>query len=82
MKVDYLKIDGSLICNILSDDEYLEQVVAINQLAVKINAKTIAELVETNEIVVKLREIGIDFAQGFHIAKPAPLKEREKESSQ
>jgi EAL domain-containing protein (putative c-di-GMP-specific phosphodiesterase class I)/PAS domain-containing protein len=74
MKVDYLKIDGSLVCNILFDDEYLEQVVAINQLAIKIKAKTIAELVETHEIVVKLREIGIDFAQGFHIAKPIPLK--------
>ncbi|MCH9639238.1 MAG: EAL domain-containing protein [Betaproteobacteria bacterium] len=74
MKVDYLKIDGSLVCNILYDDEYLEQVVAINQLAIKIKAKTIAELVETNDIVVKLREIGVDFAQGFHIAKPIPLQ--------
>lgn len=73
MKVDYLKIDGSLICNILFDDEYFEQVVAINQLAKKIKAKTIAELVETGDIVVKLREIGVDFAQGFHIAKPIPL---------
>jgi len=74
IKVDYLKIDGGLICNILNDDEDLAQVVAIAELAKEMKVKTIAELVETKEIVDKLREIGVDFAQGFHIARPSPLK--------
>lgn len=74
MKVDYLKIDGCLICNILNDNDDLEEVTKIRKLAASINAKTIAELVETDEVVNKLREIGIDYAQGFYIAKPFSLK--------
>jgi len=75
MKVDYLKIDGSLVCNILRDEEDLEKVITINQLAHKAEMKTIAELVETDDIIAKLHEVGVDYAQGFGIAKPHPLKE-------
>ncbi len=74
---DYLKIDGSLICNILRDEEDLEKVIEINQLARKLGIKTIAELVETDDIIVKLQEIGIDYAQGFGIAKAHPFKDLE-----
>ncbi len=75
IKIDFLKIDGSLICNILQDPEDLAKVIAINRIAHIIKIQTIAELVETNEIIVKLREIGVDFAQGFGISRPHPLKE-------
>ena len=74
IKVDYLKIDGSLICNMLYDDEDLMRIKGINQIARKLNIKTIAELVETDETVAKLREIGINYAQGFGIARPCPLE--------
>lgn len=77
IKVDYLKIDGSLVCNILRDEECLEKVIAINQLAHKMEIKTIAELVETDDIIEKLREVGVDYAQGFGIAKPHPFKDLE-----
>lgn len=77
IKADYLKIDGSLICNILRDAEDLESVIAIDKLAHKRGIKTIAELVESNEIISKLREIGVDYAQGFGIAKACPFKELE-----
>ncbi len=77
MKVNYLKIDGSLICNILRDEEDLEKVIAINQLASKVEIKTIAELVETDDIIVKLQEIGVDYAQGFGIAKAHPFRDLE-----
>ncbi|SFD85091.1 EAL domain-containing protein [Nitrosomonas sp. Nm166] len=75
MKVDYLKIDGSLICNILRDEEDLKKVISINQLAHKAGIKTIAELVETDDILAKLQEIGVDYAQGFGIAKTHPFRD-------
>ena len=77
MKIDYLKIDGSLICNILRDQEDLDKVISIQKLAQKSGIKTIAELVETDDIVAKLQEIGIDYAQGFGIAKAHPFRDLE-----
>lgn len=76
-KVDYLKIDGSLICNILRDQIDLEQVIAINQLAHQNGIQTIGELVESDEIITKLNELGIDYAQGFGVAKARPFRELE-----
>ncbi len=75
LRVDFLKIDGSVILHILRDPIYLAKVLAINQVAKKIGIKTIAELVESEEIIIKLREIGIDLAQGFGISQPRPLEE-------
>lgn len=75
IKVDYLKIDGSIVCNILRDDEDLTKIKTIHQLAQKANVKTIAELVETDDIIAKLQEIGINYAQGFGIAKPHPFND-------
>ncbi|PTN08896.1 sensor domain-containing phosphodiesterase [Nitrosomonas aestuarii] len=73
LRIDYLKIDGGIICNMLNNDEDHMRVEGINQIARKLNIKTIAELVENDETAVKLREIGINFAQGFGIARPCPL---------
>lgn len=75
MKVNYIKIDGSLVCNILRDDDDLNEVVAINRLAHDRKIKTIGEFVESDEIVAKLREIDVDYAQGFGIAKASPFEE-------
>ncbi|MDP1614165.1 MAG: EAL domain-containing protein, partial [Methylococcales bacterium] len=77
IKVDYLKIDGSIVCNILRDEEDLAKIIAINQIAQDAAVKTIAELVETDDIIAKLQEIGIDYAQGFGIAKPHPFNDLE-----
>ncbi len=77
VKTNYLKIDGSLICNILRDTEDLRNVLTINKIAQKKGIKTIAELVESDEIIVKLQEIGVDYAQGFGIAKACPFKDLE-----
>lgn len=73
--VDFLKIDGSIILYILHDPVYLARVTAISRVAKKIGVKTIAELVESEEIIASLKEIGIDFAQGFEISRPRPLTE-------
>lgn len=77
IKVDFIKIDGSLVWNILRDPEDLSKIIAINRIARAIKVQTIAELVETDDIIIKLREIGIDFAQGFAVASPQPLKSLE-----
>jgi PAS domain S-box-containing protein len=72
-QVEFLKIDGSIIFNILRDPVELAKIMAINNVAKKIGVKTIAELVENEETIAKLREVGIDFAQGFGISRPLPL---------
>jgi PAS domain S-box-containing protein len=74
-RVEFLKIDGSIIFNILRDPVELAKITAINRVAKLIGVKTIAELVENEETIAKLREVGIDYAQGFGISKPRPLSE-------
>lgn len=74
-RVEFLKIDGNIIFNILRDPVELAKIVAINRVAKLIGVKTIAELVESEETIAKLREVGIDFAQGFGISRPRPLSE-------
>ncbi|MDE2387792.1 MAG: EAL domain-containing protein, partial [Betaproteobacteria bacterium] len=77
MKVDYLKIDGSIVCNILRDEDDLARINSIQEFATKAGTQTIAEMVETDDITEKLREIGVDYAQGFGIAKPHPFNDLE-----
>lgn len=72
-RVDFLKIDGSIIFNILRDPVDLAKITAINKVAKLLGVKTIAELVENEETIAKLRETGIDYAQGFGISRPQPL---------
>ena len=74
-QVEFLKIDGSLIFNMLRDPADLAKITTINRIAKNIGVKTVAELVESEESIAKLREIGIDFAQGFGISRPRPLAE-------
>lgn len=77
INVDIIKIDGSLVYNIPHDEKDLAKVTAINRIAHAINIQTVAELVENEYIIVKLREIGVDFAQGFGVSRPRPLNELE-----
>jgi EAL domain-containing protein (putative c-di-GMP-specific phosphodiesterase class I) len=72
-RVDYFKIDGSIIFNILRDPVNLAKITAIDNVAKKLGVKTIAELVEDEETIAKLKELGIDYAQGFGISRPRPL---------
>ena len=77
IEFDYLKIDGSLVCNILRDEEDLEKIITINQLAHKTGIQTIAELVETDDILAKLQQVGVDYAQAFGIGKAQPFTDLE-----
>lgn len=72
-QVDFLKIDGGIIFDILRDPVELAKLTAIQSVAVKLGIATIAELVEDEATLAKLRGIGIAYAQGFGISRPRPL---------
>ena len=73
MTVDFIKIDGVVTQDILRDPASLAKVRAINAASQKIGIRTIAEFVETKEMLDKLREVGVDYVQGFGIARPEPI---------
>ncbi|MCO6428799.1 MAG: EAL domain-containing protein [Nitrosomonas communis] len=77
IQTDFLKIDGSLFCNSLNNPADLAKVKEINQIAHLMKIRTIAESVESTEIIGELHEMGVDFAQGFGIAPPQLLKDLE-----
>ena len=71
--VDVLKIDGGFVRNMLDDAMDLAIVSACNAIAHSAGLKTVAEFVENSEIEMRLRELGVDYAQGYGIEKPRPL---------
>jgi EAL domain-containing protein (putative c-di-GMP-specific phosphodiesterase class I) len=73
---DLLKIDGEFVrsCTSSQTDQLLIR--AAVDIARGLGKKTIAEYVGDDETVELLRRLGVDYAQGFHIGKPAPLAER------
>ncbi|MFT6328127.1 MAG: diguanylate cyclase (GGDEF)-like protein/PAS domain S-box-containing protein [Bermanella sp.] len=73
LPVDYVKIDGNFIRNILTDPIDLAMVTSIRDVAGAMSIQTVAEFVESDEIMVQLGKMGLDFAQGYCIAEPAPL---------
>ena len=70
LNADYIKIDGSLIKDINSNKNNQEIVMAIVNFSKKQGFKTIAEFVSTKEIYEKVKEFGIDYAQGYFIGEP------------
>ncbi len=71
--VDYIKIEGEFIRNILADGEYRAFAKSIVTLAKELQIKTIAEYVEDESILDEVRRFGIDYAQGYHVGRPSPL---------
>lgn len=72
MPVDYLKIDGVFVKNIHKDMINRAIVANIHHLATVFNLKTVAEYVENEDILNILKDIGVDFAQGYAIHVPEP----------
>ncbi len=68
--VDFLKIDGSFVKEILHDPIDREMVRSINEIGHLTGKKTIAEFAENEEIITMLRGMGIDYAQGYGVAEP------------
>jgi diguanylate cyclase (GGDEF)-like protein/PAS domain S-box-containing protein len=73
LPVDYLKIDGAFVKNIVGDPRDYALVKSINEIGHIMGKKTIAEFVENNLILEKLKEIGVNYAQGYGIGKPEPI---------
>ena len=70
LPVDFLKIDGMFVKDIVDDPIDRAMVKSINEIGQIMGMKTIAEFVENNEIMDILREIGVNYAQGYGIDKP------------
>ena len=77
LPVDFLKIDGVFVKDMLNDPLDLALVKSINEIGHVMGMQTIAEFVENEATLVKLREIGVDYAQGYYLAHPRPVDDRE-----
>ena len=75
LPVDYLKIDGDFVKDMTSDSVDYAVVEAIHHIGRVMGVKTVAESVESEEILTALGVVGVDFAQGFHLALPGPMME-------
>lgn len=73
LKVDYLKIDGVFVRDIASNDVNQAVVRAINEIGHVMGMQTVAEFVETRATLDLVREIGIDYAQGYALGPLRPL---------
>ncbi|WP_208449393.1 EAL domain-containing protein [Paraburkholderia phenazinium] len=73
LPVDYLKIDGAFVKDMVVDPISFAMVESINHIGHVMGIRTIAEFVESDALVLALRKVGVDFAQGYGIEKPMPL---------
>ncbi len=70
LPVDYVKIDGAFVRDMFAEPMNIEVVSAINNIAHSLGMKTIAEFVETEGALNRLREMGVDYAQGHAVGRP------------
>ena len=73
LPVDVVKIDGAFVKELVADSSDYAVVKSITEIAHFMKKKVVAEFVENNEILDLLREIGVDYAQGYMIDKPGSL---------
>lgn len=74
LAVNYLKLDGCFVKNMVNDNIDKAMVKAINQIGHTMDIETIAEFVENEATLRAVRDIGVDYAQGYVIARPAPIE--------
>ncbi|NNC55749.1 MAG: EAL domain-containing protein, partial [Pseudomonadales bacterium] len=75
LPVDFVKIDGEFVRDIASDETHYAMIRSINDIAHLMQKRTVAEFVEDDEIKALLKDLGVDYAQGYGIHKPQPLGE-------
>jgi EAL domain-containing protein (putative c-di-GMP-specific phosphodiesterase class I) len=73
LPIDFIKIDGNLVKSMESNPIDFAMVKSMNEIGHALGIKTIAEFVENESTIQQLRDIGVDFAQGFAIGSPEPL---------
>jgi diguanylate cyclase (GGDEF)-like protein len=77
LPVDYLKIDGMFVKDILDDPIDHSMVKCINEIGQVMGKLTVAEFVENDDIRAAVRELGVDYAQGYGIGRPRPFPARQ-----
>jgi len=78
LPVDFLKIDGQFISHVADDPINRSMVEAIGRVGRALGIATVAECVETQAVLDELKRIGVDFAQGFLLARPQPIEQLPK----
>jgi diguanylate cyclase (GGDEF)-like protein/PAS domain S-box-containing protein len=73
LQIDYLKIDGEFVQNMLEDRVKRAMVESINQVGHALGIQTIAEWVENRPTLEVLKTMGVDYAQGYWLCRPQPL---------
>lgn len=74
LPVDYIKIDGTFVRSISKEPVHRAMIQAIHTIANTLGKKTIAEFIENEDTILILKDIGIDYGQGFFLDKPVPLE--------
>lgn len=82
LPVDIIKIDGTFVRDIVKDEIHQSMVRSINEIGQLMGKRTVAEYVESAAILEILREMGVDYAQGFALHKPCPFEKLLTESYQ
>jgi EAL domain-containing protein (putative c-di-GMP-specific phosphodiesterase class I) len=77
LPVSEIKIDKSFVANMLSDEGDATIVRSVIELGHNLGLKVVAEGVENQAVLDRLVDIGCDYAQGYHIGRPAPMEELE-----
>jgi EAL domain-containing protein (putative c-di-GMP-specific phosphodiesterase class I) len=75
LHIDYIKIDGGFVKDMMQDELDAAMVRAINDIGHLIGARTIAEFVESDEILASLTRLGVDYGHGHFISTPRPIEE-------
>ena len=74
LAVDYLKIDGSFVRNLLASEVDLATVKAFREISHAYRIKTVAEFVDSEAVLARLTELGIDYAQGYYVGRPEAVE--------
>jgi diguanylate cyclase (GGDEF)-like protein len=73
LPIDFVKIDGSIVVDIVDSPKDLALVKSINEIGHFLGKKTVAEFVENDDVLARLRQLGVDYAQGYGIEAPFVL---------
>lgn len=74
LRVDYLKIDGQFVRDVVDDALDEAAVRSFAEVAHVLGARTVAEFVDRPEVLARVREMGVDHAQGYLLHRPEPLE--------
>jgi EAL domain-containing protein (putative c-di-GMP-specific phosphodiesterase class I) len=73
LPVDFLKIDGQFVAQVAANPIDRNMVEAICKIGRSLGIFTVAECVESEPVLAELKRIGVDFVQGYYLARPQPI---------